>query len=184
MTNLETILAVAARQAFTELFATHLERFYYCSLITSGDATRPATAAWSLEALARAIDTGEIDRPGGSRLEWGPQYSPYLDFGVEHFDEVTATFAARDQAIAGADDDAWEQEYGLRLGAMEGAMRTLDREGVFGTGASRADMVVLVEVLPPDWTNAERARRLNPRSGPQLHAWLDENAEPAPGTSM
>jgi hypothetical protein len=56
--------------------------------------------------------------------------------------------------------------------AMENAMIRLDREGAFGTGEARNKMVVLVEVMPPDWTNTERAKRMNPPEA--LIEWLAE----------
>jgi hypothetical protein len=58
---------------------------------------------------------------------------------------------------------------------MEAAMAQLDREGLFGTGRARLDVVINVEVMPPDWTNTVRAKRLNPPGA--LHEWLDEVAE-------
>ena len=63
--------------------------------------------------------------------------------------------------------------------AIERAVHSLDREGLFsGTPLAREDMIVTVEVMPPDHTNTARTMRLNPR-GPALTAWLDEAAEPA-----
>jgi hypothetical protein len=118
---------------------------------------------------------------GRRGLEWGYANSPYLDFGEEHFDLVMAAFLDRDRAFAApVEDDAWDREYELRLAAMEGAMRTLDLEGVFGTGETRDDLVVLVEVVPPDWTNTARAYRLNPKEGHRFRAWLEEAAELEP----
>ena len=55
-------------------------------------------------------------------------------------------------------------------------MKMLDEEGLFGRGGKRDKMVVLVEVMPPDSGNTERALRLNP-AGPALDMWLEEAGE-------
>jgi hypothetical protein len=73
------------------------------------------------------------------------------------------------------DRQAWESGYAFRLDAMEAGMAQLDREGLFGEGAERAGIVINVEVMPPDRTNVERARRLNPPEA--LVEWLSEAAE-------
>jgi hypothetical protein len=66
----------------------------------------------------------------------------------------------------------WEQEWSFRVGAMEAAVAQLDREGLFGNGAARAQIVLNVEVMPPDAGNVERARRLNPAEA--IITWLEE----------
>lgn len=44
-------------------------------------------------------------------------------------------------------------EYGRRLASMEGALRSLDDERLFGTGADRAQTLLLVSPMPPDETD-------------------------------
>ena len=61
------------------------------------------------------------------------------------------------------------------MSAMEEAMARLDQAGLFGTGSKRAHIVINVEVMPPDYTNTERAKRLNPPEA--LVDWLKEAAE-------
>ncbi|WP_349828636.1 DUF4303 domain-containing protein [Brevibacterium litoralis] len=90
---------------------------------------------------------------------------------IEHFR------SARTASVA-SDDEAWQMEYDLRLGSMEEALRRLDAEGVFGTGEARQEVLLLVATMPPDETEAERGRRMNP-PGPLLDAWLAEAAEGA-----
>ncbi len=69
----------------------------------------------------------------------------------------------------------WDSEVDLRLRAMETAMSRLDSESLFGTGPQRLQIVVNVEVMPPDFTNTERARRLNPPGA--IREWLGEAAD-------
>ena len=61
------------------------------------------------------------------------------------------------------------------MNSMEEVMASLDKEGIFGSGERRENMVILAEVRPPDYTNTERALRLNSRE--TLKEGLEEAAE-------
>jgi hypothetical protein len=161
----------AAKSAFQALFRAHPEHFYYCSLVTSGMANVPGLTAWSKEALHAAV-SNESDPEGAMRdLKWSYGESPYFCFGEEYFRPVEALLLGRPRL----DEGVWEEEFDLRLEAMEAAMRRLDEEGVFGSGTQRERVLINVEVMPPDWTNTERAKRLNPPEA--LRDWLAENSE-------
>jgi hypothetical protein len=162
----------AARAAVSDLFREHPDHhFYYCSLVTTGEAFGPALSAWSAEALAAAVKASGAD---AEMLKWSYADSPFCSFGEQHFQPMRALFDARPQVfdLPGDDGDA---EYLLRLRAMESAMSRLDDEGLFGSGDQRLDIVINVEVMPPDTTNTERALRLNPPRA--LTTWLEEAAE-------
>lgn len=73
--------------------------------------------------------------------------------------------------------DAGNHEFGLRLEAMELAMRLLDAEGLFALNQPREDVCVLAEVMPPDEGNTDIALRLNRAEFPAMQAWLAEAAE-------
>ncbi|MEV7794369.1 DUF4303 domain-containing protein [Streptomyces sp. NPDC087512] len=161
----------AAGAAFRELFRDHPgHRFYYCTLVTPGEAHGPALSAWSEQALAE-----QAARHGCPPLDlkWSYADSPFCCHGEEHLEPVRALFAARGELFDLPDDEA-EAEFGLRLRAMETAMARLDAEGLFGTGADRHRVVVAVEVVPPDTGNDERVLRLNPPEA--LADWLEEAA--------
>lgn len=79
--------------------------------------------------------------------------------------------------VASMSEAEWMQEHALRLGAMEDALRAVDAAGLFGSDAARDDIVINVEIMPPDGTNRARAKRLNPVVA--LRAWLMETAEAA-----
>lgn len=163
--QLARAIADAARATFTALFQEHPGAYYYVTLVTDGLANRPCVSAWSREALAAAA---RPDLPA-EMIEWSYADSPYCLYRDDLFAEVEALFLARP-------DRSRPGEYDLRLRAMETAMATLDREGLFGVGAARLRTVVVVEVMPPDYTNAERARRLNPPEA--IREWLEGVAEP------
>jgi hypothetical protein len=174
--ELTDAIADAARTAFTKLFRDHPENFYYCSLITNGKAHPPILAAWSWEALDAAV-AGTAD-PSDARwgLKWSYADSPYLCYCDAHFGRVRILFELRPQIGTGMTAEDWTTEYNLRLRAMERAMARLDMEGIFGTGETRLRVVINAEVMPPDYTNTERAVRLNPAGA--LLEWLIECAEP------
>lgn len=165
----------AARAALRGLFDTHREDFYYVTLVTTGEALRPCISAWSTQALAARVAQDGPDSKDW--LEWSYADSPYFCHGDAHFEAVARLFLLRPGPQALPTTEAWQAEYELRLEAMESAMRQLDGEGLFGQGDERLRICVLVEVVPPDASNAERARRLNPPNSPALHTWLNEAGE-------
>ncbi|CAM5308378.1 hypothetical protein STENM327S_06085 [Streptomyces tendae] len=148
----------AARAALLDLFRQHPDhRFYYCALVTSGEAYGPALSAWSEQALA-----AESARQGCPPLDlkWSYADSPFCCYGEEHLEPVRPLFEARGDLFDLPDDEA-DAEFELRLRAMETAMARLDAEGLFGTGAGRHAVVVTVEV-PSEEGDEERTLRLNP----------------------
>lgn len=177
MTNeLSAIIAQASREAFSRLFASVDEEFYYCTLVTTGEALPPQISAWSWEALNRVAEGKSKPEMWRSMLKWSYADSPYVDFGSEFFKPVYEAFEARPSMTTGMIADEWDREFSFRLNAMTEAMKTLSDEGIFGTGEARAAKIVLVEVVPPDASNAERARLLN-REGPALANWIEEAGE-------
>ncbi|MGV9288860.1 DUF4303 domain-containing protein [Streptomyces sp. NPDC003719] len=161
----------AARAAFTDLFRENPgHRFYYCTLVTPGEAYGPALSAWSEQALAEQAarhDCPPLD------LKWSYADSPFCCWGERHLEPVRDLFAARGE-LADLPDGEDEAEFDLRLRAMETAVARLDAEGLFGTGTARHGLVVAVEVVPPDTGNDERTLRLNPPEA--LTEWLEEAA--------
>jgi hypothetical protein len=170
--ELAKAIEVATRKAVSALFEHHPGNFYYISLITSGEAHAPFLVAWSSEALNAAVQLSGYAR---SDLKWSYADSPYVAYGQEHFEEVRRIFDRRPKLSGGTTAHEWNLEYDSRLRAMEAAMRRLDEDGLFGVGRERDGLVINVEVMPPDYTNTERARRLNPPSA--LETWMHEAAE-------
>jgi hypothetical protein len=162
----------ATRRAIADLFQKHPEHFYYCALVTTGEAHAPVLVAWSKEALA-----GVADKQGVAKavLKWSSADSPYYGHGESFFADVRGLFNLRPEMSPHMTDDQWKSEYALRLRAMECAMARLDSEGTFGTGRMRCQTVINVEVMPPDSSNTDRALRLNPKEA--LQEWLAEAAE-------
>ena len=192
------IIQDAARKAITELFQMHKEHFYYCSLITTGEALCPIISAWSREALERTIQDEEdvfsdiLALPVWSKetvekvreekkdkekvknnLKWSYAESPYFAYGEKYFKNVEKVFNERMNSIA--DEEGYDKEVELRINSMEKAMSNLDEEGLFGIGIQRFNIVINAEFMPPDYTNTERALRLNPAEA--LEEWLEEAAE-------
>lgn len=173
--NLADAIQIAARNAISDLFSKHNERFYYCSLITTGEGHRPYLTAWSWEALEAAIQNSEDPKEEEGYLKWSPVDSPYSIYGDHHFKPLEELFSLRPLINHEMPDEERECEYNLRLRAMETAMKRLDSEGLFGKGENRNKIFINVEVMPPDETNTARALRLN--SNEALKDWLIEASE-------
>lgn len=145
--------------------------FYYIVLMTTGEATPPVFSAWSKEALEEAVAD---EHDSALALKWSCADSPFAMFGDDHLKPVRDLFRLRPEMNPHS-EDAWNTEYAVRVGCMVEAMARLDEEGVFGVGAPREQIVINVEVMPPDSTNVERARLLNPPEA--LRDWISEAAE-------
>lgn len=167
------IIQNATQKALSKLFAEHKEIFYYCSLITTGEGLCPIISAWSIEALERVA--GEEDNVEEAKyyLKWSYDETPYFAYGKEYFEDVNKVFLERMKALTTEQEK--DEEIQLRINSMERAMRNLDMDGMFGNGEERLGIVINAEFMPPDYTNRERALRLNPREA--LNEWLEEIAE-------
>jgi|SRR5215831_4827154 len=164
------VIETAAESAITALFREHPEHFYYCSLITTGRRILQHLTAWSEEALDREVAKGR----SREELRWSYVDSPYFCHGEEFFGEARRLFTER-PPMDSASVDRWNEEYDFRLRCMEEAMKILDNKGLFGEGEKLKNIIINVEVMPPDYTNTERARRLNPSES--LTEWLATVAE-------
>ncbi|OPC77896.1 hypothetical protein B4N89_37215 [Embleya scabrispora] len=149
----------AAGAAVSDLFREFPEHdFYYCALVTPGEAFGPSLSAWSSQALATAAGGSATE---ADMLRWSYADSPFCTYGERHLAPIRSLFDARPQVFELPDDEA-EAEFELRLRAMVAAMARLDAEGLFGHGEQRLSIVAVVEVPGDDAENAARASALNP----------------------
>jgi hypothetical protein len=169
-------IAKASEKAFQKLFENG-ERYYYCALITTGEAFSPFISAWSWEALQR--ETDKLTNPEESKyIKWSYADSPYMCFGEEYFKNVDKLFDKLphiDSFLGDNKPEKWEQQYDFRLKAMEQALKQVDSMGIFSKNQPRKDVYINVEVMPPDETNTKRALRLNQKE--DITMWLEEAAE-------
>jgi hypothetical protein len=169
--NLVTAVADATRTAVHRLFAEHPGRFYYITLWVFEGVAPPRLSAWSWEALESRI---RIDSSASGWAKWSYADSPYCNFADEAFLPVDKLLATRPN-LYDMDEAGFEAEAEARTAAYEEAIRRLDGEGLFGIGDARLNVALMVEVMPPDFTNIGRARRLNPSEA--IDEWLAEAAE-------
>ncbi len=168
-------IAHAARLAVQRLFKDNPDdTFYYCSLVTTGEGHTPCLTAWSKEALDKAVAAESGGNELRAELKWSYADSPFYPYAEDCFEEVQREYISRSEA-GDRDSTSSPVELELRLRAMEAAMAELDAEGLFGTGARRLGIVIGAEVMPPDNTNVDRMRRLNPPEA--LTEWLTQAAE-------
>lgn len=171
--KLVEIIQSATENALIKLFEEHDESFYYCSLITTGEGLCPIISAWSMEALERvANESGDVEE-AKYYLKWSYSETPYFAYGEEFFEDVKNVFIDRMNKLKTAEER--QREVQLRINSMEKVMHNLDAKGMFGQGEQRLNIVINAEFMPPDYTNTERALRLNPQE--TLKEWLEEAAE-------
>ncbi len=91
------------------------------------------------------------------------------------FQKVEQIFELRDAENINEKDES--VEFDFRINAMVEAMHQVDISGVFGTGDPRLNLLINVEVMPPDETNVIRAKKLNPKNSKILPIWIEEAGE-------
>lgn len=173
--SLVTLIANATRESYLALRIQHPGTYYYFGLITTGEGSAPIVSAWTYEALEVKAAAYPEEVGLKSELKWSYADSPYCCFGEVYFGAVKRAFEQRPRFSVHMSESEWLNELNARLDAMESAMLLLNNEGLFGIGEERESMVVLVEVMPPDASNTDRAKRLNPPRA--LSRWLVEAAE-------
>lgn len=171
--SLVKIIQNATENALLKLFKEHNENFYYCSLITTGEGLCPIISAWSVEALERVANKSDNVEEAKYYLKWSYVETPYFAYGEEFFKNVNDVFIARMNKLKTKEEK--DREIQVRINSMEKAMHNLDVKGMFGQGKQRLGIVINAEFMPPDYTNTERALRLNPKDA--LNEWLEEIAE-------
>lgn len=174
------LLEEATEAAFRALLAVKEEKFYYFGLLMD-EGMRPFISAWSYEALHSAVEEliasgDDTDREVLTKeLKWSGCDSPYCAYEHdEYFESIDSLLENREQYLIS--DEKFEKEFELRLKYMEEVMRRLDAKGVFESSLDRSSVVITAEVLPPDYTNTERVKRLNPKSS--IEEWVELCAEP------
>lgn len=168
-TNDFELLLDATRNAFKVLFKEHNENFYYATLILSEGGT-PFISALSEEVL-KNLSEGYTDE-ALKDYKWSYADSPYCGYGFEeYFGELNKLFYERMKSIS--TDKGYEKEITHWLSDMEKVMKTLDEEKVFGEGEKRDKMIINAEIMPPEESNAKRAKRLNKKS--TYEKWYKDN---------
>lgn len=163
-------IARATEKSFLNLFQNK-EIYYYCALVTTGEAVAPVISAWSWEALENVAK--KYSKEDADLIKWSYADSPYWNFGCENFETVRKLFNER--LLDYTDEIKWFKEIDFRLEAMVLALEKLDKKEIFSLNQPRSKVYVNVEVMPPDETNTIRALRLNKRGN--ILDWLNEAAE-------
>jgi len=169
---LTAAITKAARSAFQKLFYNG-EHFYYCVLLTTGEGLAPIISAWSWEALDRVSQ--KYSKTYAQDVKWSYADSPYYAFGDnEYFSDIKRLFGHRANIDSLSDED-WEKELNFRLMVMVEAMSILDSQGLFEQNQSRKNILINVELMPPDTSNIQRALELN--NPEDIEEYLQEAAE-------
>lgn len=152
----------AAGSAFSSLKETHKEKFYYYAFILD-EGLRPYISAWSYEALEKSYIEDGVEDDEKDWWKWDYSDSPYAVYGYdEFFGEVNELLDKRAGGLS--EDELYGAEWDIRVASMEEAMKRLDGAGAFGSGEERKNVIINVEIAPPDGSEYDRALRLNAAS--------------------
>ena len=165
-------IVFAVRKAFTGLFDNN-EKFYYCTLLTTGEGLPPLISAWSEEALERESSLHKDEPEYREMIRWSYADSPYFAYGYEDFKHI---FSSR-TLISALNDEEWENEILFRLKTMEEAMKQLDKEGIFSINQSRDNVCIEVGTMPPDKRTTEMTMCLNNPDSVIMKEYMAEVAE-------
>ena len=156
-----TVLQSAFQNVVSALRSEHNENFYYYAFIYD-EGLRPYISALSYETYEKLmLDNGISNDKDG--WKWCTFDFPYCDYGYdEFFTEVDKFLTERESGMS--DDELYGIEWNTRIDSMEEALKRLDKAGFFGTDEIRKNIIINVEVAPPDCKERQRAIRLNPES--------------------
>lgn len=156
-----TVLQSAFQNAVSSLRNEHNENFYYYAFIYD-EGLRPYISVLSYESYEKLLIENDVsnDEEG---WKWFTFDFPYCGYGYdEFFTEVDNMFLERENEMSV--DELYGVEWDTRIDSMEEALKRLDKSEFFGTGENRKNIIINVEVAPPDCKERQRAIRLNPES--------------------
>lgn len=162
--NEELVVAFmeAVSNACLSLKKMHKEHFYYYAFIFD-ESLHPHISAWSYEALEKSMIENKITDEEKDWWKWDYSDSPNAVYGYdEYFQEVNELLDQREDSISS--DELYDIEWDIRVDSMEEAMKRLDQSGLFGSREDRNNVVINVELAPPDGSEYKRALRLNAAS--------------------
>lgn len=152
----------SAGNAFKSLKENYQEHFYYYAFIFD-EGLHPYISAWSYEALKKFIVDNKINYDEEKWWKWNYSDSPYAVYGYDDFFHNTAELLDKRASLLSI-DELYDIEWNIRINSMQEAMKRLDNSGLFRTKNNRKNVIINVEVAPPDYHEYYRASILNPES--------------------
>lgn len=111
-------------------------------------------------------------------LKWSYADSPYSVYDEYGFEEVKKLFLERDSLKNNLD------EINYRFNLMFNVLKDLDNEGLFSNKIDRNELLLNLEVIPPNYSNTLRAIKLNPKDSKILDTWIKEAGEESDDTTL
>ena len=165
----------ATSQAAIDLFNSTNETFYFFVSAQKIIKIHFVSIVGTYEALKKQSIAQNWDAYDIADFKWSSIDSPYLEFGSQYFHQVNQAFLDRIDIHSLKTEVEYEKEFNFRINVMEEALHRCDMKGIFSLNQARSEIMINVEVLPPDYTNTIRAKKLNPIESIQI--WLQEAAE-------
>jgi Domain of unknown function (DUF4303) len=153
----------AARKVFDDLKKAHPEEEVYAyALYTDSGAMTVLGSANSVRGFEKAISQQPDTSPATlAYYKWATSEWAYEGWKSSYFNEISEQLrTSKDRA----DFSSFKRNI---LASMKGALKKLDEEGFFGTGAEREKVVLFISVTDDDSAESvenESAILLNPKS--------------------
>lgn len=142
---------------YYDLIHEHNENFYYLALILDAG-MRPYFSAWSYEAFEKSVNEQGISDSDRLWWKWDYSDSPYVTYGYDKYFAKLSDYL--DQKIQNMDDDEiYDTEWDVILESMVEALKQIREEN---NGVKEfSNLIINVEVAPPDGEGAKRAQIIN-----------------------
>lgn len=171
------LLLAASEKGFLQLFETHKEHFYYCSLVMMDCAT-PCITALSEEVYRQLLDDNADGNSSSEEdkayFRWAYAESPYLGFGYEEYFQEVNAFFCKDVSLDLSNDE-YDEHVRDWVQAMRVVMKSLKDKGIFSKNC-KENVFLFAEQQPPEPdNNLKSAHYLNEED--VFKIWYQDNKE-------
>lgn len=151
------LLQKAFENAVIALKNEYDEEFYYLAYIFD-EGMRPYISAWSYEAYEKSIKEKGIDNIDKKWWKWNYADSPYVTYGYEEFfGELISYLDQRAKKLS--EEELYGIEWETRIDSMMEALTRIKEQDKVKKDYD--EIIINVEVAPPDGNESERAKKLN-----------------------
>jgi len=182
--KLETQVCRACKRSFAEMLEAYPNEHFYTFALFMNDAIQTlhpfANTEEQLDLTVSRYNKTVDKKYGGTStrngMRWGYGDWGVQDIGEDHFSAVNETLDRISNAFDSMEDQTVDECIERMLEAVLNGLNQLNQEKVFGTGAKRSQITLLiVGDLPESWID-RGVRKLNPPSVAKRYCDWDTNA--------